>query len=131
MEKNLTCRKCKVPISDSFYFCPNCGKKIKEPPFKFSLSKTIVIILESVLIPPFGLIPGIKYFFKNDHKAQIIGMVAIGLTIISTIVGIMFTINLFKGTMKTYNEINQMQNLINSPSGSTQDQIDQLQKTNQ
>ncbi len=128
---NLTCKYCKASVAENFYFCPNCGKKIKEPPFKFSLSKTIVIILESVLIPPFGLIPGIRYFLKNDHKAQIIGMVAIGLTIISTIVGIMFTINLFKGTMKTYNDISQMQNLINSPSGSTQDQIEQLQNANQ
>ncbi len=128
---NKTCKYCKSPISDTFYFCPNCGKKLKEPPYKFSLSKTIVIILESVLIPPFGLIPGIRYFLKNDHKAQIIGMVAIGLTIISTIVGIMFTINLFKGTMKTYNDISQMQNLINSSSGSTQYQIKQLQNANQ
>ena len=124
---NQTCKHCKAGVLENFYFCPNCGKKIKEPPFKFSWGKTIAILLESVLIPPFGLIPGIRYFLKDDHKAQVIGMVAIGLTIISMIVGIMFTINLFKGTMKTYNDINQMQNLINSSPGSTLDQIEQLQ----
>ena|SRR3989344_1614838 len=123
------CKYCKAGVAENFYFCPNCGKKIKEPPFKFSWGKTIAILLESILFPPFGLIPGIRYFLKNDHKAQIIGVVAISLTIISTIVGIMFTINLFKGTIKTYNDINQMQNLINSSPGSTQDQIEQLQQS--
>lgn len=127
---NQTCKHCKAGVLENFYFCPNCGKKIKEPPFKFSLGKAILLILESVFLPPLGIIPGIKYFLKNDHKAQILGIILIGLTIASTIIGIIFTVNLIKGTMKTYNEINQMQNLINSSSGSTLDQIEQLQNTN-
>lgn len=128
---NSTCKYCKTQVLETFYFCPNCGKKIKEPPFKFSLGKAILLILESVLLPPLGIIPGIKYFFKNDHKAQILGIIIIGLTIASTIIGIIFTVNLIKGTMKTYNNIDQTQNLINSPTDSIENQIEQLQNANQ
>src|SRR3990167_951881 len=127
---NNVCKYCKNPIAESFYFCPNCGKKLKEPPFKFSWGKTIAILLESILLPPFGLIPGIKYILKDDHKAQMIGMITIGLTIISTVVMIIFTINLINSTKKTYNDLYQMQGAINNPSGSAQDQIQQLQNTN-
>lgn len=123
---NDVCKHCNNPIAESFYYCPNCGKKIKEPPFKFSWNKTILLIAESVLLPPLGLIPGIKYFLKNDRRAQILGIVLIGTTIASTVIGLMLTVNLIKGTMKTYNDINQMQNLINTPSTSALDQIKQL-----
>ena len=125
------CKYCKAQTLETFYFCPNCGKKIKEPPYKFSWGKTIAILLESVLLPPFGLIPGIKYILKDDHKAQMIGMITIGLTIISTIVGIIFTVNFINHTAKTYNNIYQTQDLLNNPSGSTQDQIEQLQNISQ
>lgn len=127
---NQTCKYCKNPVAENFYFCPNCGKKLKEPPFKFSWGKTIAIILESIFLPPLGLIPGIKYFLKDDRRAQIIGVLAIALTIISTIVGIIFTVDFINNANKTYNNIYQTQDLLNNPSGSVQNQIEQLQKAN-
>lgn len=105
------CKQCKLAILDSYYFCPNCGKKLKEPPFKFSWGKTIAIIIGAILVPPFGLIPGIKYLFKDDVKAQIIGVITIVLTFIITGVLIIYSINLFKQVTQ---QINQTQGLINS-----------------
>lgn len=124
-----TCKHCKNPIVETFYFCPNCGKKIKNPPYKFSISNTIVIILESVFLPPLGLIPGIKYFLKDDRRAQIIGVMAIVFTVISTIIGIIFTVNFINKTNESINNLYQTQGIISNPSGSTQDQIEQLQNT--
>lgn len=103
------CKYCKSAVQESFYFCPNCGRKLKEPPFKFSIGKTIVILLGSFLLPPIGLIPGIRYFLKNDIRAQIIGILAIALTIISMGIFIVTTANLINRTMNTYNSIMELQ----------------------
>ncbi len=126
-----TCKYCKNPVAESFYFCPNCGKKLKEPPFKFSWGKTIVILLESILLPPFGIIPGIRYLLKNDNKAMIVGLTAIILTFLSTGITIIYSINFINKTVSTYNNMGQTQNEINNPSGSAQNQIEQLQNANQ
>lgn len=79
-----TCKYCKSAVQESFYFCPNCWKKIKEPPFKFSLGKSIAIIVAAILISPFGIIPGVKYFLKDDKRAQFVGLITIAVTIIAT-----------------------------------------------
>lgn len=108
------CKECKFATLDSYYFCPNCGKKLKEPPFKFSWGKTITIIFGAVLFPPFGLIPGIKYLLKDDTKAQIIGVVTIALTFIITGVLIIYSMNLLKQLTSSFQQINQAQGLINN-----------------
>ena len=128
---NQLCKSCQAPVAEIFYFCPNCGKKIKEPPYRFSWGATIAIILESILLPPFGLIPGIRYLRKNDITAQIIGVIAIGLTIISTVILIMFTKNLIDSTVKTYNDTLNFQGAINNPSGDIMNQIETLENANQ
>ncbi len=125
-----TCKYCKAQVAENFYFCPNCGKKLKEPPFKFSWGKTIVIILESIFLPPFGIIPGIRYLMKYDNRALIIGFTAIILTFLSTGITLIYTINFINKSVNSYNYMNQTQNEINNPSGSVQDQIQQLQNAN-
>lgn len=128
---NSTCKYCKSQVLENFYFCPNCGKKIKEPPYKFSWGKTITILLESVLLPPFGLFPGVKLLKTNNTGARILGTVAIILTVISVIISTIFLRNFINNVSKTYSDIYQTQGLINNPSGSVQNQIDQLQNANQ
>ncbi len=125
---SLECKYCKALVIDTFYFCPNCGKKLKEPPFKFSISKSIGVLTFSILFPPFGIIPGIRYFLKDDHRAQAIGIAAIAITIISSILLVLYSIKFINQTVNTYNQIYQMQEVINSPSSSAQDQIQELQK---
>jgi hypothetical protein len=104
-----SCKSCGAQVNDSFYFCPNCGKKLKEPPFKFSIGKSIGLLLFSFLFPPFGIIPGAKYFLKNDVKAQVIGLLAIAITIISSILLVILTINIVNRTMETYSQIMKLQ----------------------
>lgn len=122
------CKFCKSPIQESFYFCPNCGKKIKEPPFKFSLGKSITIIIVALLFPPFGLIPGIKYFLKDDKRAQFVGMITIAVTIIA--IGLMFvvTMRIANYYKDTYSQILQLQGNLNANQpGAEENLIDQVQ----
>ena len=125
---NQTCKNCKALIVETFYFCPNCGKKLKEPPYKFSWGKTIAIVLESVLLPPLGLFPGFRYLRMKEAGAKMLGAFAIVLTIISSVLATIYFMNFINNVSKTYNDIYQTQGVINNPSGSTQDQVKQLQE---
>ncbi len=91
----LTCPNCQLQLTDAVYFCPNCGKKIKEPPPSTSLWKQLSIYSISIFLPPFGLVPGIKYFLQKDQKTAMIGLIAIILTVISTILTIWYSYNLY------------------------------------
>ena len=128
---NQTCKYCKAQVLDTFYFCPNCGKKLKEPPFKFSLTKAIIIILESIFLPPLGLIPGIRYLLKNDIKAQAVGLIAIILTFISTGIAIIISINLMNSLQKSYGGILESQQIMNTTGQTQTDLINQIQQLEQ
>ncbi|MFH1833187.1 MAG: zinc ribbon domain-containing protein [Candidatus Levyibacteriota bacterium] len=107
---NLVCPFCQFPISEVFLFCPNCGKKIKDA--KITIGKQIGIYLLSIFLPPLGLWPGIKYLLRNDKKAKIVGMVAIILTILSAVIMIWYSVNLFSQLTKSINSsVGQYQNL--------------------
>lgn len=124
-----TCKFCKSPTQESFYFCPNCGKKIKEPPFKFSLAKAITVIVAAFLIPPFGIIPGVKYFLKDDRRAQFVGLITIAVTILATGLMIIVTSRVLNYYKDAYNQVMQIQSSTNSvPSGDQQDLLNQIQE---
>lgn len=112
MYMNATCKYCGFQISENSYFCPNCGKKLKNKPLSTGIGKQIYLYTISILLPPLGLVPGIKYLFEKNTKAQIIGIVLIVLTIISTIVTIKVTMDFIGGQANTANE--QLKQLENS-----------------
>jgi len=68
------------------FYCPTCGKNLKEAPLSTSAAKRVGIYALSLLLPPLGLWPGIKYIRQNDPKVKKIGWIAIILTIISLLV---------------------------------------------
>src|SRR3990167_4125595 len=90
--KQIPCPKCNFPILTSFNFCPNCGKKYKDPPFNASFLKIIGLISLSLFLPPIGLWPGFKLLFNSDRKAQLVGIILILITIVATGVSIWLTI---------------------------------------
>ena len=104
MEPNLTCPVCHNISPATDYFCSNCGKKLKDKPVSTSIGKQIGIYALSILLPPLGLWPGFKYLFQKDEKAKIIGIVAIILTILSTVLTMYYTIQLMNNITKTINE---------------------------
>lgn len=109
---NTTCKYCGFSISPSFYFCPNCGKKLAEPPKSTSIGKQLYIYTISILLPPLGLMPGIKYLMDKNQKAKIIGIIAIVLTVISSVISIYLTLSFLNSQASfTNNQIDQLQNL--------------------
>jgi hypothetical protein len=106
-----TCPFCHFSVNDTFYFCPSCGKKIKDPPASTSVSKQISIYLISILLPPLGLWPGVSYLLDKNEKAKMIGLVAIVLTIVSTILTTWYAYGLYTQLTHTLNSQLQTQTL--------------------
>lgn len=82
----------------------------------------------SILFPPFGIIPGIKYLKIPDQKAKFVGISAILITIIFTIMIFVFFMNFINGLYGSIDSINQTNYLLNN---SIQDQAEQLQNLSQ
>jgi uncharacterized membrane protein YqaE (UPF0057 family) len=105
-----TCPFCHFALLETFYFCPNCGKKLSDPPI--TTLKEISVYIISILLPPLGLWPGIKYLFSKNGRTKRAGMIAIALTIFSTIITLWLSIALFNNLSKSVNsQLNQYQNL--------------------
>jgi uncharacterized membrane protein YqaE (UPF0057 family) len=104
--EQTTCKFCGQTVLSNYYFCPYCGKKLIEPPI--TALKEIGVYLLSVFLPPLGLWPGIKYLSQKNEKAKRVGLIAIILTIISTIVTIWISIGLLGSLTQSLNaQMNQ------------------------
>lgn len=108
-----TCKYCGFAVSDNFYFCPNCGKKLIEPPLSTSIGKQIGIYALSFFLPPLGLVPGFRYLRQKDSKSKIVGLIAILLTLVSIIITIKLALNLvtYPLGLESVNQMQQLQNL--------------------
>ena len=79
------CPSCHNTVSDSANFCPQCGKKIKEPPLSTTVARQILIYCVSFFLAPFGLGYAFKYLKQRDPKTRTVGIVAIALTILAIV----------------------------------------------
>ena len=87
------CPVCHEPVRPEFYFCPNCGKNLKEKPLPTDAGAQIGIYLLSIITPPLcfltvGSWHGVKYLKMNDPKAKQIGIISIILMTLSSAVTI-------------------------------------------
>jgi hypothetical protein len=87
----MICPQCHFPVQSAFYYCPNCGKSLKEAPLSTSLGTQLWIYAFSIILPIICFLavsywPGIKYFKSSDEEAKQIGIIAIALMAISTVV---------------------------------------------
>ncbi len=80
------CPICKKPVVDADFFCPNCGKKLKDKPVSTGLGRQLVVYFICLFIPPFGLIWARKYFRLGTPEGKKIGIICIMLTVISLVV---------------------------------------------
>ncbi len=97
-QSQLFCPVCHQPVKPEYYFCPNCGENLKEVFGGISVWTQIGIYFISVFLPPLGFWPGVKYFMKPNPQAKKIGIIAIVLTFLSSII----TIWLIYGESMTY-----------------------------
>ena len=77
----------------TYHFCPNCGTTLDVAPLSTTLITQVWIYAFSIILPLICFImvtrwPGITYFRSSDPKAKSIGLTAIVLLTLSTIITI-------------------------------------------
>lgn len=81
--ESLFCPFCKATIYADYFYCPQCGKQVRKKALSVGIWQQISIYLVSILFPPFGLIPALRYLTSFGTKAKIIGGIALILSILS------------------------------------------------
>lgn len=89
-QNSLSCRVCHQDILPQFYFCPNCGTKIAEPPLLTTFSSQLGLYLFSAILPLICFLfvtkwKGFSYIRSQDAKARTVGFIAFTTLVLSTI----------------------------------------------
>ncbi|SRR5260221_7779511 len=91
--ENPVCPKCHVQVKVTDFFCFNCGTNLKPKPLSTTLTHQLLLYIGSFILPPLGLIWGIRYLQEPKQTSKIIGVILIVLTIISLGIAIVLIIN--------------------------------------
>ena len=102
---SLVCDVCHQPVAPDQYFCANCGNSLREKPITVSVLAQVGTYALSILLPPLGLWPGVKYLMKKSPQARWVGAIAIVLTIISSVVMIWAIMSLFQDYLNQMNSV--------------------------
>jgi hypothetical protein len=83
------CPQCHQPTLPTYYFCPNCGKKLTEAPLSTSVTAQVLLYGFSIILPlicylAIGYWKGIKYMESADPAAKQIGIIALVLLLVSS-----------------------------------------------
>jgi len=91
MDNFVNCPACHAEVRPTDYFCYNCGKNLKPKPLSTSFGRQMIVYLESIFLPPYGILIGIRYLRQRENKSVIVGIVAIILTFLSLIIFVVMT----------------------------------------
>ena len=112
VETTLACPFCSKQIDPRDYFCPNCGKKVREKPVSTGFWGLAALFGVSLLAPPFGLGLTMRYVKSADQKAKTMGWISLVLTISTLVIfswwGIVWAQNVSKRVSES---LKQYQNL--------------------
>lgn len=90
MEKELVCKKCQNPIAASFFFCPYCGKKLRQLPLSTSIGRQIWYYFLAIFFPYFTVAPSISYLRQSDNNSKATGIVLLLLTAVSLLINVYY-----------------------------------------
>jgi hypothetical protein len=108
----ITCPQCHTVVQPADFFCPTCGKKLKDKPLSTTPLTEIMYYIGSVVLAPLGIWWGIKYLKQPGGACKRIGTVSIILTVLSLVISsILITLYLhsMSGVMNT--QLNTLQGL--------------------
>ena len=107
--KPLTCPVCHQPVSENDYFCSNCGQNLKPIPLPTNIYSLFLLYIKCLLLPPMGVVWGIRYLKQKDTKSKITGLIAIIITVIILEIALKITLSLIDTVNKQVNS--QLQDL--------------------
>jgi hypothetical protein len=89
------CTVCHQPLLPTYYFCPNCGREVNEPPLPITLSSQATLYIFSAILPWICFIgitkwKGFKYLRSKDSSAKTIGLISTAILLVSLAVAAWF-----------------------------------------
>lgn len=94
MDEMYICPGCHIQVRQTDYFCYNCGKNLHPRSLSTTLATQVLYYLGSLVLPPMGIVWGIRYLREQNNNAKIIGGIMIILTFIELFILIQFTIQI-------------------------------------
>ena len=84
------CPVCHQPVASNYYFCPNCGAKIHEPPLPTGLWTQLGLYAFSIVLPIICYLlitkwKGMAYLRSKDEDARTVGVIACTLLVLSSV----------------------------------------------
>ncbi|HUC01654.1 MAG TPA: zinc ribbon domain-containing protein [Candidatus Paceibacterota bacterium] len=103
---SFICPRCHFPVKPEYYFCPNCGVKLTEPPIGVGLLDQLLLYAFSIILPWIAYLAitkwqGIKYLRSADARAKQIGLIALILLVASSVVAFWLTYQWIEGTVQS------------------------------
>lgn len=98
------CPYCGTAIQPVDSFCPHCGKSLEELLRGISIGKQIYIYFMSLLLPPAGIVYGMRYLKIPNQQVKTVGIVAIILTVISLLVSVWLILDVVKQTQDAFSK---------------------------
>lgn len=110
----MICPRCHFPTKPEYYFCPNCGAKLTEPPLGTGLVDQLLLYAFSLILPWIAYLAitkwqGIKYLRAPDSQARQIGLIALVLLVVSSIIAFWLTYTWIQGYVQSsLNSVNSL-----------------------
>ncbi len=110
----MICPRCHFPVKPEYYFCPNCGAKLTEAPLGTGLLDQLLMYAFSIILPWIAYLAitkwqGIKYLRSPDERAKQIGLIALILLIVSSVVAFWLTYVWIQGYIQqSLNSVNSL-----------------------
>jgi len=108
------CPRCHLPTRPEYYYCPNCGAKLTEPPLGTGLVDQLLLYAFSIILPWIAYLAitkwqGIKYLRAPDSRAKQIGLIALVLLIVSSVIALWLTTMWIQGYIQSsLNDVNNL-----------------------
>lgn len=110
----LICPRCHFPVKPEYYFCPNCGAKLSEPPMSTGVVDQLLLYAFSIILPWIAYLAitkwqGIKYLRSPDTRAKQIGLIALILLVASSVIAVWLTTVWIQGYIQqSLNDVNNL-----------------------
>lgn len=110
----MICPRCHFPTKPEYYFCPNCGAKLTEPPLGAGLVDQLLLYAFSIVLPWIAYLAitkwqGIKYLRAPDQRMRQIGLIALVLLVVSSIIAFWLTYTWIQSYVQSsLNDVNSL-----------------------
>lgn len=83
----MDCPDCHFKLNGNEYFCPNCGKKLKDKTLSTTLTKQLQVYVLSFFLAPLGFWWTYKYLKQTDKTSKIVGLACFIITTMALVIG--------------------------------------------